>query len=552
MRWLTRLTRLVAMALLMACVVCASAPLAGAIADEPEPDPALQGVGAAVTKGSDTAQYQRLDELRQKTLGTVLGTTYDSDVWARLDDEPMFRYFNDMSEMLIALKRGRIDAGCLDDPVARIAVERNVGLAIMPEDAGYDANAIAMPKGSRLTEQVSNIVERFLEDGTIESLEKKWCSVGVNTNMLEMPVIEHDDERETLVCAVDDATEPMSFRSSDGQLRGLEVELAYAVANELGVNLDLVPMSFDAIAAALNADDIDMAIAGISITDERSAAFDLSPAYRSALVRLVTMDSAATGGNILTRLAEMGSSLIEHGDQGGVLLEGIVTTMIIAIMSVLFGVVLGNLMDLVIEVAPRFADLEGLPPLQKVLGSPLAAVRLVFLAIERVMLELPVVVVLLLLRFVVFGFRFLPGVIIATIGLSLALAAKVSDAHRTSVANVGKEYWDTALALGYTRWGALSRVIIPAAWPECSEMIQQAIVQTVFDTSVVGLIAVCDVTRMADLVRARTTEALPALTVVILVYYALSYLLGWLFKKVRTVSRQLRERRREGTREKLA
>ena len=217
---------------------------------------------ASALEQSDTpsgVEFSELNQLSDKKIGTVLGTTYDYDVWNIVEPDPDFVYYADTSEMLTALKYGRIDACCLDYPVATIALERNEGLGIMPEDAGLDANAVAMPKGSPLTKKVTDIVKKFVEDGTMDELEREWCMSPEDSRAL--PDADWPTTGDTLVCAVDDATEPMSYRNDNGELMGLEVELAYRIARELNMDLELQTMSFDAIAASLNSNTIDMAIA---------------------------------------------------------------------------------------------------------------------------------------------------------------------------------------------------------------------------------------------------------------------------------------------------
>lgn len=520
---------LAALALVVTLCALASSALAphAACADNPAND--TQG-SAQSTKTNDLTQldtqpeYETLDELQNKRLGTVLGTTYDSDVWKFLDKDPEFLYYGDMSEMLMALKVHRIDACCLDDPVARIAVERNELITIMPEDAGLDANAIAMPKGSNLTQPVTAIVEKFLHDGTMDQLEKEWCHDPPENRSL--PKRDWTGENGKLVCAVDDATEPMGYRNEGGSLTGLEVELANLVARELNMELELVPMSFDAITAALESHDIDMAIAGISITEERAEQFDLSPAYRSAWVRLVVRDHAADDTNPLHRAGHIVVSTFFRGGNGIMLLEGLGITVFISAAAVLLGVIAGLGVGLAILMFPKLSDLRGRSLHRRIVGGILALLRLALIGFEKVMLELPVVIVLLVLQFLVFNFMSVSGLAISIVGLSAGLTARVSAALRENVDEVDQHMWDSAFALGYPRLKALARLIIPLAWPDFIVELNAAIIQTVFDTSVVGLIAVYDITRMASLVQARTTEALPALVAVMLTYLVLSQILN--------------------------
>ena len=61
--------------------------------------------------------------------------------------------------------------------------------------------------------------------------------------------------------------------------KGIDVELLEAIAKEEGFEYDLKPMDFQAVIPGLTSGQLDGAIAGISITDERKQALDFSDGY---------------------------------------------------------------------------------------------------------------------------------------------------------------------------------------------------------------------------------------------------------------------------------
>lgn len=474
-------------------------------------------------------EYSTLAELSNKELGTVLGTTYDADVNNRLSENPTFKYYGEMSEMLLALKYKRIEACCLDKPVARIAVERNAGLAIMPEDAGPDANAVALPKGSSLTPYVSNIVERLVEDGTMEELEHEWCDLPESERSL--PAKDWNGSNGVLVVAVDDATEPMSYRSANGELRGLEVELAYIIARELNMDIDLKPMPFDAVMLSLSSYDVDMAIAGISITDERAQLYDLTPAYRSAIVTLVTRDVSSRKIGFIESIVQMIRSTFFRNGHGWLFIAGLGTTLLLTFSSVPIGTILGYLLGALIVCLSRPSELrERTRRVGWILRVLSRIARTVLIVFQVVFSEVPIVIVLLVLRYLVFDFATMSGQAVAIIGLSGALAATVAGIVRDEIRALGNQPWEIALSMGYTTWKAFGRIVFPMARRRFMPALFAAIMQAVFDTSVVGLIAVHDMTRVADLMRARSTEALPAMIVTAVVYLAISNALDHVLK----------------------
>lgn len=82
-----------------------------------------------------------------------------------------------------------------------------------------------------------------------------------------------------LVVALNPDFAPFEYQKVvDGknQIVGSDIELAKAIATELGVELELSPMSFDNVLASVQSGKADLAISGVSKTDERSKVFDFS------------------------------------------------------------------------------------------------------------------------------------------------------------------------------------------------------------------------------------------------------------------------------------
>ena len=89
-------------------------------------------------------------------------------------------------------------------------------------------------------------------------------------------------ERGTLIVGTASGYPPYEFvdiTSADQKVIGIDMELAQAIADELGVELVVEDMSFSALLAALPAKKIDIAIAGIAPTDERKETMDFSDSY---------------------------------------------------------------------------------------------------------------------------------------------------------------------------------------------------------------------------------------------------------------------------------
>lgn len=75
---------------------------------------------------------------------------------------------------------------------------------------------------------------------------------------------------------------PFEYRDASGEVVGFDVEIAKAIAEELGVELVIEDMDFGALIGALQSGKIDMAIAGMTVTEDRKQNVDFSVAYFDA------------------------------------------------------------------------------------------------------------------------------------------------------------------------------------------------------------------------------------------------------------------------------
>lgn len=100
-----------------------------------------------------------------------------------------------------------------------------------------------------------------------------------------------------LVVATDTAFVPFEFKEGDKYV-GFDIDMWDAIAKEIGVTYTLQPMDFNGIIPALQTKQVDVALAGITIKDERKKAIDFSDGYYdSGFLLMVPADSDITGAD---------------------------------------------------------------------------------------------------------------------------------------------------------------------------------------------------------------------------------------------------------------
>jgi len=96
------------------------------------------------------------------------------------------------------------------------------------------------------------------------------------------------------IIATDTTFAPFEFQNAQSQYVGVDIELLAAIAKDQGFAYDLKPLGFNAAVAALESNQADGVIAGMSITDARKQKYDFSaPYYDSGVVMAIRADDNA-------------------------------------------------------------------------------------------------------------------------------------------------------------------------------------------------------------------------------------------------------------------
>lgn len=97
-------------------------------------------------------------------------------------------------------------------------------------------------------------------------------------------------QEESYIIGLDDTFAPMGFRNDDDELVGFDIELAEAVAEDLGVEFTFQPIDWAMKETELNGGNIDMIWNGYTITDERAGQVAFGTAYMENSQLIITLE----------------------------------------------------------------------------------------------------------------------------------------------------------------------------------------------------------------------------------------------------------------------
>lgn len=99
------------------------------------------------------------------------------------------------------------------------------------------------------------------------------------------------EEKATLKMATNAAFPPYEYKEGD-KFVGIDVEIATAIAAELGMELEVLDMEFDSIITSVNQGEADVGIAGMTVTDERKKEVDFSSSYATGVQSVIVKEDS--------------------------------------------------------------------------------------------------------------------------------------------------------------------------------------------------------------------------------------------------------------------
>ena len=460
-------------------------------------------------------EFVEFSDLSGKTVSMLTGAPFEELVKSKVPDVGEFTFFNTTPDMIQALKSQKTDAFLMNNAVSRLALNRNPDLALFPQNLQDGAFGIAFAKDDPRRDEWQAAYDA-IPQSEIEKAWDKWT--GTDDNVKILPEQDWPGLNGTVQVAACDTLEPMSYVGGDNALKGFDLEIILMMARELDVKVEFTGMEFSAILAAVQSGKADLGAGSIIITDERAQAVDFVEYYPAAFVLVVRASKgpaaeATEDDSALSGIASSFNKTFLREERWRLFAQGVLTTLLITLLSILFGTALGFMVFMLCRN-----------------GAPLA--NLVTRFCLWLVQGMPMVVLLMILYYVVFGSIAISGVAVAVIGFTLTFGAAVFGLLKMGVGAVDNGQYEAAYALGYSNRRTFFRIILPQALPHVLPAYKGEIVGLIKATAIVGYIAVQDLTKMGDIVRSRTYEAFFPLIAITIIYFALEALIGFAVSRV--------------------
>ena len=461
-------------------------------------------------------------ELNDEKMTIGVGTGSHSQVLAEKElNKAKILFFNSESLGYNAVIAKQIDAFVFDRvPMEKALISGLEGVKIVEDNLSEVTRvAIGLPKKPRIKnekEMVNQYLKELRDNGTLDEMYQRWVYNGNE----EMPVLlEPENPTKELIVGTTGIVPPYTFYKGN-ELCGYDIELAKRLATKFNAKLTFKVYDYDGIIAAVSTNDIDIAIANLNITKERAEAIDYSDVLYENTVTAMVRDEDENKLFITKFIEDTTDGFKKtfiRESRYKLFVNGILCTLRITILAILFGTILGFGLFLICYSTGARVN---------------SFIKTIFWLLRRI----PVVVLLMVFYYIIFSKISLNSEIVAIIAFTIIFGTQVAELILGTINNLDKGQTEAAYALGFDWKETFFKILFPQSFPIMFPTYTNMIVELIRSTAVVGYVAVQDLTKVGDIVRSRTYDAFFPLIAVAVIYVILAELLIFVISKIKVLS----------------
>jgi polar amino acid transport system substrate-binding protein len=469
-------------------------------------------------KAKNNTKQLKIDNIDDKRLGVLLGSIHDKYASENYPNATILQ-FQTVSDMLTALHSKKIDAAFFEDASLGEIKNEHSEIGVLKKNLFTAPIAAAFnPQNNKLKAQYNAFLKEIKANGVYDDVYSRW----IDEESREQPVINANSPDGKLTVGISSDVGFPYIGMKDGQYIGFDVELAQRFAAYIGKEFVLADMPFGSLIAALSTGKIDLIHSSMMITNERKEQVDFSDIYFESGASIIALNERIKDKNALTdneesqqkkksffqSLSNSFYNNIVRESRYKLILNGLKVTVIISILAALLGTIIGSLLCF----------------LRMSKNKITANVTSLFIDLIR---GTPVLVFLMITFYVIFASVNIDPVIVAVIAFGINFGAYVSEMFRSAIGSIDPGQREAGIASGFTKTQTFIHIILPQALQRVLPVYKGEFISLLKMTSIVGYIAVQDLTKASDIIRSRTFDAFFPLIMAAVIYIALAALLTW-------------------------
>ena len=428
-----------------------------------------------------------------------------------LQPDIVFDPYSEYAFAFESLRSGKIDAISIGKSIAVIWMAKFPDEFRIAFEYADDVCCFLLKKGFPLKPELDAEIRKMNASGETAAVRRKWIEAAKAGRVPEMPRFAPPADAPEVRVACAAQVEPWCF-VANGEIVGIDLEILAEAANRIGVQLKPKVFSWGGMVDCVNARRCEIANGGVYTAGGVFPTVDASEKYADEKMCVLVRNEGFGGGpsGFVAFAKSLKASFVRTfvtEDRWKMLAHGFGITLLITFLSALFGTALAF-------------------PVWRARISRLRWVASAAKAYIAILQGTPVLVLLMVLFYIVFGKVDIDGLWVAVIGFGLNLSAYAGEMLRSGVDSVPRGQSEAALALGYTPRRAFFRFVLPQAVRTVLPVYRGELIGLLKMTSIVGYIAIGDLTKASDLVRSRTYESFFPIITTAFVYFVASWLLA--------------------------
>tara|TARA_B110000503_G_scaffold6014_1_gene8272 strand:- start:796 stop:2946 length:2151 start_codon:yes stop_codon:yes gene_type:complete len=465
---------------------------------------------------SEALPYQDLEfeDLKSAPIAVVVGTVHDSYAQKNFPDAELLQ-FNTFADQLLAVEQRRVASALSDEDPIKAAIDeghplKTLGPSIFVAEYGAGFNK----DSSALRDQFNEFLAELVASGDYDGIVDRWVTTGTGP----MPDIQFSGDEPPLNIGNSVYGLP-SVAVQNGELVGFDIEIAVRFAQYIGKRPVWATSDWGALIPSLVSGKIDLVVSSMTITEERAERINFSDSYYSTGNYFVVLDDTKVVGNAVSG-AESGGTFVDHlkdsfysniikEDRYLLLWDGLKITILLSLLSGIFGTAVGGVVCFM-----RMSSFA-------LLNVPAK----IFISILR---GTPVLVLLMIIFYVIFAKSNISPVLVAIIAFGLNFGAYASEIFRSGIQSIDRGQTEAGISMGFSKARTFIYVIMPQTIQRILPVYKGEFISMIKMTSIVGYVAVQDLTKASDIIRARTFDAFFPLLMIAILYF----LIAWLFLKI--------------------
>lgn len=211
---------------------------------------------------------------------------------------------------------GKIDYVVIDNAVAADLVKNNADVKMIDFALTEENYGIGVDKNQK---ELLNSINKILEEkkSVIDAIYASYANVNDDNSAewtgtkITSAKLDLDKKDTQLVVATNAAFAPYEFKVGT-DFAGIDMEIAKLIADELGLELVIQHMDFDAVVTSIGKNGVDIALAGLTINPAREKVVDFTNPYEVGVYQVLiakkdntTFDACKNADEVLAILKDL-------------------------------------------------------------------------------------------------------------------------------------------------------------------------------------------------------------------------------------------------------